>query len=115
MAEESPTPFVINSPADPEADASTVAIYANFANVLSSAEEFILRFCHRSLEEGERPREVVRVYLSLGHAKRLMAAMSTTIERHELMFGEIKTPELTEEGKRLVKQVEAEGADDNVS
>ena len=101
MAEEKT--FTVTDLTIPEPDTKTVAIYSNYAALFSAPEEFIIRFCHKSLVEGQRPKELVRVYLSMAHAKRLMLSMSRVVQQYEAMFGEIKMqPQLTPEGEKLI-------------
>jgi|SRR5882724_9195730 len=101
MANEKPV-TITNQP-EPKPDSKTVAIYSNYAAVFSASEEFIIRFCQKSLDDGERPVELARIYLTLSHAKRLMMAMARTIEQYETLFGQINIePRLTPEGEKLV-------------
>src|SRR4051812_3661337 len=86
--------------ADPTTDARTISVYSNYAGLLVAPEEFVIRFCQKSVEGRERPLETVRVYMSLAHAKRLVSAMARTLRDYEAVFGEIPVePSLTEKGK----------------
>lgn len=88
---------------DPVSDARTVVVYSNYAGVQTTSEEFIFRFCQRDMNEPARPIEVARIYVSMGHAKRLLAAMAKTLQAHEELFGEIPAqPALTPEGKKIL-------------
>jgi hypothetical protein len=95
---------------EPESDSNTLSVYSNYVGMLSTPDEFIIRFCQKALESGERPKERARVYLSLSHAKRLMLAMVRSIQQYEVVFGEISVePRLTPEGQEALAQQRAQG------
>lgn len=98
---------------EPVSDLNTAVLYANYAAVSSTPEEFVFRFCQRSLEGDERPKEVARIFVSLNHAKRLLIAMGRTLQVYEEMFGEIPIEAtLTPEGKKkLANQQEVKAID----
>lgn len=72
---------------DPPGDEPTH--YVNICQVQFTPEEAVFRFGRRDLEVGERAHNVVTIYMSHAHAKRLMLATFTTLQGHEEMFGEV--------------------------
>jgi len=80
-----------------------VVTYSNYTSVSAAPEECIFRFCQRSLDSENDATEVVRVYMPVGHAKRLVFAMNRTIRAYEEMFGEIAMePQLTAKGREAI-------------
>lgn len=80
-----------------------VVIYSNYASVAAAPEECVFRFSQRSLDSENDATEVVRIYLPIAHAKRLVFAMSRTIKVYEELFGEIAVePQLTPEGRKVM-------------
>jgi hypothetical protein len=77
----------------PEAQATpqTIRVYCNYVGMAATTEEFILRFCERDLDDPTKATELVRVFLSLAHAKRLVVAMARSLKGYEDIFGEIET------------------------
>lgn len=74
---------------EPEPNSQTIRVYSNYAGLSSTAEEFMLRFGERDLKDPNKVTEVVRVYLSFPHAKRLVVAMARSLQAYEEVFGEI--------------------------
>jgi hypothetical protein len=85
---------------EPESAADNVILYSNYAAVTATPEEFILRWCQREVGDPTKPIERVRVYISLWHAKRLLAALARTIQTHEELFGPIEERALTPEAQK---------------
>lgn len=68
--------------------------YANFSRVTGTPEEMVLEFAFNSspIEARKEPLSVdQRIILNVYTAKRLAAALNSTIERHEQIFGVIET------------------------
>jgi len=63
--------------------------YSNYAAITAAPEEFIFRFCIRDPDEPARIKELARVFITLGHAKRLVSAMARSLKLYEENFGEI--------------------------
>ena len=66
-------------------------VYSNVAVVRHSGLEFVLDFAHATPERPQ-PRLVSRVTVSPQHAKTLLRALRTNIERYEKSYGEIRLP-----------------------
>jgi Protein of unknown function (DUF3467) len=73
----------IRTPDDPR------ATYVNVCNVLVSPEELFLHFGQQSAENLEEAAHVMRVCMSLPHAKRLLRALANTIQVYENTFGPV--------------------------
>jgi hypothetical protein len=74
-------------------DQEAPAAYANFARVTGTPEELILDFALNPNPFGSGRQELrVSQRLILNHftAKRLLAALSATLQRHEAAFGSIE-------------------------
>ena len=72
----------------------TPAAYANFCRVTSTPEEVILDFGLNTQPFGaaQSPIEVSdRIVMNFFTAKRMIAALQISIQRHEAAFGEIET------------------------
>jgi hypothetical protein len=80
---------------EPQSTAQTLRVYCNYAGMAATPEEFILRFCDRDLDDSNKATEIVRVFLSLPHAKRLVIAMARALKGYEEIFGEIKADLVT--------------------
>jgi len=68
-------------------------VYANFAMIYHSENEFVLDFCYTQ-PGPPPPRATVRsrVILSPRHAKKLMEALGGNIQKYENRFGDITPP-----------------------
>lgn len=77
------------------ADAAGLApFYANFARVTGSPEELILDFGLNPQPMGQQTKAIQvqrRLVLNFFTAKRLLAALNVSIQRHELAFGKLET------------------------
>lgn len=75
-------------------DANIVPTYANFCRVTGTPEELLIDFGMNPQPVGT-PREPIkihqRVVMNFYTAKRLTAALSMSITRHEAVFGELET------------------------
>lgn len=106
MAKESETPDVpaAEQPAQAPApqqraqvqvdDAGTVSLYANFCRVTGSPEELIIDFGLNPQPVGipKDPIKVTqRIIVNYYTAKRLLAALSMSVQRHEAVFGVLET------------------------
>lgn len=75
-------------------DSHVVALYANFCRVTGSPEELIVDFGLNPQPMGvpKHPIGVTqRIILNYFTAKRLLAALSMSIQRHEAVFGVLET------------------------
>jgi len=75
-------------------DRNVANCYANFCRVTGTPEELILDFGLNAQPFGEQTDPVPihqRVVLNFYTAKRMMAALQVTIERHETAFGLLET------------------------
>lgn len=83
------------TPADAVQEAaSLVATYANFARVTGSPEELILDFGLNPQPIGPQTKPVLvtqRVIMHYFTAKRLLGALSMSVQRHEQVFGALQT------------------------
>ena len=74
-------------------DSNVDAIYANFVRVTATPEEVLTDYALNTqpFAAGEQSVRVLRrLVLNFYTAKRLLTALQTTIERHELTFGPIE-------------------------
>jgi hypothetical protein len=75
-------------------DADAIALYANFCRVTGSPEELIVDFGLNPQPIGV-PREPIaikqRIILNYFTAKRLLHALSMSVQRHEAVFGVLET------------------------
>jgi Protein of unknown function (DUF3467) len=89
-----------------------VANYANIASVHLSAEECALTFGVRGIASPNTAKTVAIIYMSLPHAKRLVAALGNSIKIYEDNFGLIITDaieKLSDEARaRIVVQRRAQ-------
>ena len=100
MAEEK-TPEAAPAPAAPPQqqqvqldDSSVVSLYANFCRVTGTPEELIIDFGLNTQPVGvpDKPIAVTqRIILNHYTAKRLLAALSMSVQRHEAAFGVLET------------------------
>lgn len=84
----------------PVDDSAAVAQYSNFARVIGTPEEVIVDFGLNPQPMGmpDKPIKVTeRLVLNYFTAKRLLAALSMTVQRHEGAFGVLET----DVGKRV--------------
>ena len=86
-AAQQPTQIEVN-------DSHVVALYANFCRVTGSPEELIVDFGLNPQPMGT-PKEPIqvtqRIIVNYYTAKRLLAALSMSIQRHEAVFGVLET------------------------
>ena len=75
-------------------DANVVAAYANFCRVTGSPEELIVDFGLNPQPMGV-PKDPIqvkqRIIVNYFTAKRLLAALSMSVQRHEAVFGVLET------------------------
>jgi hypothetical protein len=75
-------------------DSDAIALYANFCRVTGSPEELIIDFGLNPQPIGV-PREPIaikqRIILNYYTAKRLLHALSMSVQRHEAVFGVLET------------------------
>jgi hypothetical protein len=82
-----------NNPADSvvlEDNPNRISIYANLVSITATPEEIILFFGERTIDGTNQGKELVRVYLSHSHAKRVATAMKRSITGYEELFGRIE-------------------------
>ena len=87
-------------------DSNAIACYANFCRVTGSPEELIVDFGLNPQPVGvpKDPIEVKqRIIVNFFTAKRLLAALQMSVQRHEAVFGVLET----DIQKRLRPQVQA--------
>jgi len=75
-------------------DAATVATYANFCRVTGTPEEVLLDFGLNAQPFGQNPNPIKisqRLVVNYYTAKRMLAALQLTIQRHEAAFGTLET------------------------
>ena len=80
--------------------------YANFARVTGSPEELILDFGLNPQPFGAQTAPIMiqrRLVLNFFTAKRLLAALSMAVQRHEMAFGVLET----DVNKRVTPQLRA--------
>ena len=88
-------------------DANAIACYANFCRVTGSPEELIIDFGLNPQPVGmpKDPIDVkLRIIVNFFTAKRLLAALQMSVQRHEAVFGVLET----DIQKRLRPQVAAQ-------
>ena len=75
-------------------DKNAIALYANFCRVTGSPEELIIDFGLNPQPVGI-PREPIevkqRIIVNYFTAKRLLAALQMSVQRHEAVFGVLET------------------------
>ncbi|MBW3596195.1 MAG: DUF3467 domain-containing protein [Planctomycetes bacterium] len=97
-AEQAPPPAGQQQAQQPQQiqvkDADAIALYANFCRVTGSPEELIIDFGLNPQPIGV-PREPIsikqRIILNYFTAKRLLHALSMSVQRHEAVFGVLET------------------------
>ncbi|MCH5377682.1 MAG: DUF3467 domain-containing protein [Planctomycetes bacterium] len=75
-------------------DSSIIAMYANFCRVTGSPEELIIDFGLNPQPVGVPTSAIKvqqRIILNFFTAKRLLAALSMSVQRHEAVFGVLET------------------------
>lgn len=75
-------------------DSNAIALYANFCRVTGSPEELIIDFGLNPQPVGvpKDPIEVKqRIIVNYFTAKRLLAALNMSVQRHEAVFGVLET------------------------
>ena len=75
-------------------DSTTVASYANFCRVTGTPEEVLLDFGLNAQPFGQHPDPIKigqRLVVNYYTAKRMLAALQLTIQRHEAAFGTLET------------------------
>jgi hypothetical protein len=94
-AAQPPAPQQAAAPQQVQLDDSQVAsCYANFCRVTGTPEELIIDFGLNTQPVGipEKPIKVgQRIILNHFTAKRLLAALSMSVQRHEAAFGVVET------------------------
>lgn len=98
-SEKDNTPIEAQPPAQPTQqqvqvdDSSVQACYANFCRVSSTPEELVLDMGlnPNPLQTGSTVKVSQRIILNHFTAKRLLAALSMALQRHEQAFGVLET------------------------
>jgi hypothetical protein len=75
-------------------DEDALALYANFCRVTGSPEELIIDFGLNPQPVGIPKDPIVvkqRIIMNFYTAKRLLAALSMSVQRHEAVFGVLET------------------------
>ena len=97
MAKEEKAEAKKDAPARPEVtfdDSKTIACYANFCRVTGTPEELIIDFGLNNQPMGV-PTESIpisqRIIVNFFTAKRLLGALSMSVQRHEAAFGVLET------------------------
>jgi hypothetical protein len=75
-------------------ESSTVSCYANFCRVTGSPEELIIDFGLNSQPMGVPQKPIAinqRIIVNFFTAKRLLAALHMSVQRHEAAFGVLET------------------------
>ena len=67
--------------------------YTNIAGLVVSPEEVAINFGLVNPDNPEEIFNIVRIYMSPGHAKRLALALQRTIDQYEQTFGVLPDPE----------------------
>jgi hypothetical protein len=78
----------------PVDDAGAVCSYANFCRVTGTPEELIVDFGLNSQPLGAPPEKLIitqRIVVNYFTAKRLLGALSMSVQRHEGAFGVLET------------------------
>ena len=84
-------------------DSRTRVFYSNYTALTMTPDEVIFRFAERDLEDPGRALEVARLFVSPGHAKRILAVLANIVRIYETNFGEIladPVERLTPEGRK---------------
>ena len=94
-------------------DAGAVACYANFCRVSGTPEELIIDFGLNKQPMGvpTEPLEVVqRIIVNFYTAKRLLAALQMSVQRHEAAFGVLETDVQRRVRPEVAQQMQAQRA-----
>jgi hypothetical protein len=101
MSSEVETPQTTQQPTPPAQpvqvqvkDEDALALYANFCRVTGSPEELIVDFGLNPQPVGIPKDPIVvkqRIIMNFYTAKRLLAALSMSVQRHEAVFGVLET------------------------
>jgi hypothetical protein len=78
----------------PVDDSDAVCRYANFCRVTGTPEELIVDFGLNSQPLGQAPEKLVitqRIVVNYFTAKRLLGALTMSVQRHEAAFGVLET------------------------
>lgn len=78
----------------PVDDSGAVCSYANFCRVTGTPEELIVDFGLNSQPLGAPPEKLIitqRIVVNYFTAKRLLGALSMSVQRHEAAFGVLET------------------------
>ncbi len=78
----------------PVDDSDAVCHYANFCRVTGTPEELIVDFGLNSQPLGQAPEKLVitqRIVVNYFTAKRLLGALTMSVQRHEAAFGVLET------------------------
>ena len=78
----------------PVDDSGAVCHYANFCRVTGTPEELIVDFGLNSQPLGQAPEKLVitqRIVVNYFTAKRLLGALTMSVQRHEAAFGVLET------------------------
>ena len=78
----------------PVDDAGAVCSYANFCRVTGTPEELIVDFGLNSQPLGQAPEKLTitqRIVVNYFTAKRLLGALTMSVQRHEAAFGVLET------------------------
>ncbi len=78
-------------------------VFANFANISHSAEEYIIDFLFVNPTPPGFGKVVSRIILTPGHAKRILLALSDNVRNYEKKFGEIKVSSAPDQFKKQVQ------------
>lgn len=90
---------------------SQFVAYSNVNGVSFTPEEAVMNFALRRQSDPTQADGVVKVYLSLPHAKRIMLVLAQLVEQYEQIFGEILLEphqRLTDEGRKLLEKRQKE-------
>ena len=78
----------------PVDDSGAVCHYANFCRVTGTPEELIVDFGLNSQPLGQAPEKLIitqRIVVNYFTAKRLLGALTMSVQRHEAAFGVLET------------------------
>ena len=78
----------------PVDDSGAVCMYANFCRVTGTPEELIVDFGLNAQPMGQAPEKLIinqRLVVNYFTAKRLLGALTMSVQRHEAAFGVLET------------------------
>jgi hypothetical protein len=93
-AQQAPAPQQQAAPQLQVDDSNVMATYANFCRVTGSPEELIVDFGLNPQPVGVPTKAIKvtqRIIVNFFTAKRLLAALSMSVQRHEAVFGVLET------------------------